>query len=234
VGIEAQADWHHLHTPETYLGYGRGDRLASPDIGTIGAQSVYELPASLPVNHWALSGKWTIEREHLLLDEAGGSITYQFHARDAHLVLSRRTPQPIPFRVLLDGQPPGHSHGGDVDEDGHGVLDDGRLYQLVRARDGYASGPSRSSSSSRAPRRTSSRLGRHRWPRDRTGASATTRQRPVDGSAVRETRGPVPKRADVLAMRPSRKGRLMSFAARSTGPEDPHAPWRGWPSVDNC
>jgi hypothetical protein len=34
--------------------------------------------------------------------------------------------------VLLDGQAPGRSHGVDVDEDGHGVLRDGRLYQLVR------------------------------------------------------------------------------------------------------
>ena len=31
---------------------------------------------------------------------------------------------------------PGPSHGVDVDEDGNGVLDDGRLYQLVRQQDG--------------------------------------------------------------------------------------------------
>ena len=40
--------------------------------------------------------------------------------------------EPIPFRVLLDGEPPGPSHGVDVDEDGNGLLRDGRLYQLVR------------------------------------------------------------------------------------------------------
>jgi hypothetical protein len=34
--------------------------------------------------------------------------------------------------VLLDGQPPGASHGVDVEEDGSGVLADGRLYQLIR------------------------------------------------------------------------------------------------------
>jgi hypothetical protein len=34
--------------------------------------------------------------------------------------------------VLLDGRPPGPAHGVDVDEDGHGLLRDGRLYQLVR------------------------------------------------------------------------------------------------------
>jgi hypothetical protein len=34
--------------------------------------------------------------------------------------------------VLLDGEPPGRSHGADVDAYGHGVLREGRLYQLVR------------------------------------------------------------------------------------------------------
>jgi hypothetical protein len=36
------------------------------------------------------------------------------------------------FRLLLDGEAPGPSHGVDVDEDGNGLLRDGRLYQLVR------------------------------------------------------------------------------------------------------
>jgi hypothetical protein len=40
------------------------------------------------------------------------------------------------FRVLLDGEAPGPSHGVDADEAGNGVLRDGRLYQLVRQHDG--------------------------------------------------------------------------------------------------
>jgi Thioredoxin like C-terminal domain len=42
------------------------------------------------------------------------------------------TSDPIPLRLLLDGDAPGHAHGIDLDEHGDGVLDDGRLYQLVR------------------------------------------------------------------------------------------------------
>ena len=38
--------------------------------------------------------------------------------------------------MLLDGDPPGPSHGVDVDEAGNGVLRDGRMYQLVRELDG--------------------------------------------------------------------------------------------------
>lgn len=67
----------------------------------------------------------------MILEQAGGSIAFRFHARDPHLVLSR-APDPIPVRVLVDGEAPGTSHGVDVDEDGNGLLDNGRLYQLVR------------------------------------------------------------------------------------------------------
>ena len=35
----------------------------------------------------------------------------------------------------LDGEAPGPSHGVDVDEDGNGLLREGRLYQLVREHD---------------------------------------------------------------------------------------------------
>jgi thiol-disulfide isomerase/thioredoxin len=113
VGVEAAADWDHLYTLETYLGYGRSGRS----------------------NHWMLDGEWTTEPEYVVLDGAGGTITCQFHARDAHLVLSPGTRGPIPFRVLLDGEPPGLSHGVDIDEDGTGLLTDGRMYQLVRQHD---------------------------------------------------------------------------------------------------
>jgi thiol-disulfide isomerase/thioredoxin len=135
VGVEAEADWDHLRTPETYLGYGRGDEFASPDGASFDKPRAYELPVHLHLNHWALAGEWTIGRESVVLDQAGGSIAYRFRARDAHLVLSPGAREPIPFRVLLDGEAPGPSHGVDVDEDGNGVLADGRLYQLVREHD---------------------------------------------------------------------------------------------------
>src|SRR5262249_6049129 len=89
----------------------------------------------LPLNHWALAGSWTIGAENVVLDLAGGSIGFRFHARDAHLVLSPGDRGPIPFQVLLDDEPPGASHGEDVDEQGNGVVREGRLHQLVRQAD---------------------------------------------------------------------------------------------------
>jgi hypothetical protein len=135
VGVEAQADWDHLRTPETYLGYGRGERFASPDGAALDERRAYELPERLRFNDWALAGEWTIGRENVALDRAGGSIACRFQARDAHLVLSPGAQAPISFRVLLDGEPPSRSHGVDVDADGSGLLRDGRMYQLVREHD---------------------------------------------------------------------------------------------------
>jgi thiol-disulfide isomerase/thioredoxin len=135
LAVEAPADWSHLRTPETYLGYGRSEHFASPHGTAFDERRTYQLPERLPVNHWALAGKWTIGPENVVLDQAGGSIAYRFQARDAHLVLSPAARQPIPFHVLLDGRAPGRSHGVDIDEDGNGVLRDGRLYQLVRQHD---------------------------------------------------------------------------------------------------
>jgi Thioredoxin like C-terminal domain len=132
LGVEAEADWDQLRTPETYLGYGRSEHFASPGGAAFDERRSYELPERLSFNHWALHGEWSIGRENVVLDQAGGTIAYRFHARDAHLVLSPGAREPIPFRVRLDGEAPGPSHGVDVDEDGNGVLRAGRMYQLVR------------------------------------------------------------------------------------------------------
>jgi thiol-disulfide isomerase/thioredoxin len=135
LGVEAEADWDSLRTPETYLGYGRAHGFASPDRAARDERRVYQVPGRLPSNHWGLGGEWTIGRENVVAEAADGSIAFRFGARDAHLVLSSGAREPIPFRVLLDGEAPGPSHGVDVDEDGNGVLRDGRLYQLVREHD---------------------------------------------------------------------------------------------------
>jgi len=135
VGVEKEADWDHLRTPETYLGYGQAANFASPGGVAFDERHAYGLPSQLPFNHWALEGEWTIGPEKVVLDQTDGSIAFRFHARDAHLVLSPGEAAPIPFRVLIDDEVPGPSHGVDVDETGNGLLSYGRMYQLVREHD---------------------------------------------------------------------------------------------------
>jgi thiol-disulfide isomerase/thioredoxin len=132
-GFEAQADWTNLRSPETYLGYAQGRNFASRGGAEIGVPSTYEAPDMLMLNQWALSGDWTIQSGASMLNGAEGRISFRFHARDVHLVMgpaARGTS--VPFRVLVDGQPPGDAHGLDVDEQGHATLVQARLYQLIR------------------------------------------------------------------------------------------------------
>ena len=132
-GVEAPADWASLRSPENYTGYERTENFASPSGAVPGKRQLYEAPDMLGLNHWALSGDWTMEGQAVTLNEAGGQITYRFHARDLHLVMGPAAlGTSVRFRVLIDGQPPGAARGTDVDDQGHGTVTDQRLHQLIR------------------------------------------------------------------------------------------------------
>ena len=134
-GLEAQADWTNLGTPETYLGYEQAQNFASPGGAEIDRSHTYVAPDSLRLNQWGLSGDWTVERGAAVLNRADGGITFRFHARDVHLVMGPRSRDTsVPFRVLVDGEPPGGAHGLDIDEEGNGTVAEQRLYQLIRQR----------------------------------------------------------------------------------------------------
>jgi thiol-disulfide isomerase/thioredoxin len=115
-GVAEAADWDALQSPETYVGYARGERRVDP--------------GDLALNQWALDGDWAVDEESAELGTAPGSIAYRFEGRDVNLVLGGAGR----VRVRLDGEPPGEDHGLDVDAAGDGVLAEPRMYQLVRQR----------------------------------------------------------------------------------------------------
>ena len=118
-GLEAQADWENLRSPETYLN--------EPPTGVAADR--------LRLNEWSLTGDWAVKSRASVLNEAGGEIAFRFHARDVHLVMGPPArDQAVPFRVLIEGEPPGEDHGFDVDGQGQGEAVEQRLYQLVRQR----------------------------------------------------------------------------------------------------
>jgi thiol-disulfide isomerase/thioredoxin len=132
-GLEVAADWSNLQTPETYVGYDRTENFASPEGPVLDESHVYAAPARLTLNHWALSGDWTIGAQATTLNQANGRIVYNFHARDLHLVMGPAVAgRSIRFRVLIDGKAPGTARGSDVDEQGNGTVSEQRLYQLIR------------------------------------------------------------------------------------------------------
>ncbi len=132
-GAEVAADWSNLKSPENYVGYDRTENFASAGGPTLDKRRVYTAPARLPLNHWALAGDWTVNKQATVLNTANGRIAYRFHARDLHLVMGpAMRGASVRFRVLIDGQPPGAAHGIDVDAQGNGIASEQRLYQLIR------------------------------------------------------------------------------------------------------
>jgi hypothetical protein len=132
-GVEAAADLIAVQSPETYVGYERTENFASPGGTVRDMRHDYSTPSSLRKNQWALGGDWTVESEKAVLDGSSGRIVFRFHARDLHLVLGPGPDgKPVRFKVSVDGAPPGADHGSDTDGDGNGVVNEQRLYQLVR------------------------------------------------------------------------------------------------------
>ena len=132
-GVEADADWNSLISNENYLGYARTQRFASTEGVRRDTRYRYGVPTLLQRDHWAIAGEWTMRQQAVVLHEAEGRIAYRFHARDLHLVMTPSAQgEPVRFRITLDGQQPGASHGADADADGHGTVAEPRLYQLLR------------------------------------------------------------------------------------------------------
>ncbi|MES0059558.1 redoxin domain-containing protein [Mesorhizobium sp. M0025] len=132
-GLEAAADKANLKSWENYVGYERTQGFASLGGVIRNKPHLFEAPAQLRLNEWALSGDWIMASDGVSVKRANGRITYRFHARDLHLVMGPASPgTSVKFRVLIDGHPPGGSHGLDVDEDGNGTVSEQRLYQLIR------------------------------------------------------------------------------------------------------
>jgi thiol-disulfide isomerase/thioredoxin len=134
-GVSAAADTANVASPETYLGYARAENFRSPGSFARDAVKNYAVPDRLALNQWALGGRWKVGAEKALLEAPPGRVVFRFRARDLHLVLGPGAGrQPVRFRVLLDGKPPGADHGMDIDAAGNGVVREQRLYQLIRQR----------------------------------------------------------------------------------------------------
>jgi thiol-disulfide isomerase/thioredoxin len=122
-----------VRSPETYVGYARGENFASPERIARDSDRVYSRPARLALNQWGLTGTWNVRAENGKLQSAAGKIVFRFHSRDLHMVLGPgKNGTPVRFRVTLNGVAPGGDHGSDSAPDGTGTVREPRMYQLIR------------------------------------------------------------------------------------------------------
>src|SRR5260370_7561618 len=92
-GAEAAADWGSLRSPENYVGDARTENFASPGGAVLDQPRVYAAPAHFSLNHWALAGAWTLEREATVLNKANGRIAHLFPPPYPHLCMDHPRPR---------------------------------------------------------------------------------------------------------------------------------------------
>ncbi len=123
-------------TPETYFGYRRAERFyGAPEIQKILVQDqdfYYSLPSSLPLDGWALQGRWLIKPQSVTPREVKAELQLHFHAQKVFIVAGNNSSKPAKVNVLLNGEPITAEQSGKDVRDGQLIVNGYRLYEVVK------------------------------------------------------------------------------------------------------
>ena len=117
-------------TPETYLGYTRTENFKSPQGQQRNKTVVYAFPAALPLNGWALNGKWQMGGDQVTAMEKGAALKLHFYAKKVFLVLGANGEKPVSAQLYLNGKPLTTFAGKNV-KNGQLLIGQHTLYELV-------------------------------------------------------------------------------------------------------
>ncbi len=120
-------------TPETYLGFTRAERFVSPSGMIKDKLALYQYPAELAEDEWALSGTWLITGEKIVSLSADAAIKLHFRGKKVYMVMGV-TDKPIKVKLQLDGKPLINGQGKDVNDSSMEV-NEHRLYSVVNLID---------------------------------------------------------------------------------------------------
>jgi len=128
-------------TPETYLGFARGERIANQDGYQPLKEIVYRDPGALMANEYALSGRWLAAPEFVRHVESAKEpgedyLDLNYRAKAVYLVAGSDDGSVKSLYVSEDGKPlPKESRGADVKSDSAGrtyiALAAKRMYYVV-------------------------------------------------------------------------------------------------------
>ncbi|MBA3679233.1 redoxin domain-containing protein [Candidatus Saccharibacteria bacterium] len=121
-------------TPETYLGYERGERFANSNTFKQDETVNYPRTTNLASNQWSLSGNWRVGKLDTLSTGSSSSLQLRYTAKEVYLVMSGDGKSPA--RMTLNGQPLTSNSGGgsDVGVNGNLFPKEARLYRLVKSQ----------------------------------------------------------------------------------------------------
>ncbi len=90
-------------TPETYLGYARAQTFYGSPALEPDQVSAFTFPVKLPMNRWALKGKWFVDSEKVIAQEAGAALRLHFWGKKVFLVMGVPPKKNVAVKVLLNG-----------------------------------------------------------------------------------------------------------------------------------
>lgn len=126
--VAAPENMRGAMTPETYLGYKRGESYENTIVQN--KPTLYQYTKELGKDQVALKGEWTVEEESILSDSDDATLSLNFEANRVYLVLAGHSDKPI--HVDLDGQPlPTEFHTVDMNAEGEIVVKEARKYDIV-------------------------------------------------------------------------------------------------------
>ena len=129
-------DFSQIHSPETYTGFVRRERLITSG-------------RPLELNEWNYEGSWELDRESLFLKSGTGKIRFHFYANKVNLVIhpspkrpDKKEPsttnpdKPMSALIRLDGQVVSPAQSGKDVTGGQLLITEPRLYELIRLPQG--------------------------------------------------------------------------------------------------
>lgn len=119
-------------SPETYLGYERGDRFANVSEFVADKPVSYNLASQLKSNEWSLGGNWQIAASQTTSVTDNAKLRFMFNAKEVYLVMDGTSDKKV--SVSLNGTPVSTSNAQGSDVDGNSMVQLGtaRLYKLIK------------------------------------------------------------------------------------------------------
>ncbi|MEO6729063.1 MAG: cytochrome c biogenesis protein DipZ [Candidatus Dojkabacteria bacterium] len=113
-------------TPETYLGFSRGDVYSNPNV-----KFNYTLKSDLVEDEWSLGGEWTVSNEFITSEADNTKLNLKFSAKEVYLVMGADSDKKV--SVMVNGKKVTiQDMGGiDVNENGNVIVNEYKLYKIV-------------------------------------------------------------------------------------------------------
>lgn len=127
---------HKPITPETYLGFERGDRYHPSLQIQKNKPTNYQTTYPLDDDQVGLTGNWTISSDCIKSETSNNALELNFIANHVYIVMQSDTPQLI--TVLLDGKPvPQKYYSQDMATEGKILVHEPRMYEVINLKDDY-------------------------------------------------------------------------------------------------